>query len=82
MFSKTKHLYQRAGFGATPEEWNKLQSLPFKVALDQLFAQAKTAPPLTVVPFEELAEDMMSDRRKAGRLLMQQYVLEWPYWND
>ena len=77
MFSKAKHLYQRAGFGATPEEWNKLQSLPFKVALDQLFAQAKTAPPLTVVPFEELAEDMMSDRRKAGRLLMQQYVLEW-----
>ena len=77
MSDKIKHLYQRAGFGATPEEWNRLGQMGFSAALDELFTQAQSAPPLTVVSFEELAEATMADRRKAGRLLTQQYTLEW-----
>lgn len=49
----------------------------FDRALEQLFTDAQQAPPLTVISFEETVEATMADRRKAGRLLTQQYVLEW-----
>lgn len=77
MLTKIKHLYQRAGFGATPQQWRQIESLGFEGMLEQLFTEAKQAPPLTVVSFEDTVEATMADRRKAGRLLTQQYVLEW-----
>lgn len=77
MLNKIKHLHYRAGFGATPEEWSQLQNKRFDAALEQLFADAKTAPPLTVPTFEDTVQETMEDRKKAGRLLKQQYELEW-----
>ncbi len=77
MSDRIKHLYQRAGFGASPEEWALLQGQQFSTALEQLFTQANAVPPLTVASFEDLAEATMADRRKAGRLLTQSYALEW-----
>ncbi len=77
MLIKIKHLYQRAGFGATPAQWRQMKGQGFDSALEQLFVEAKQAPPLTVISFEETVEATMADRRKAGRLLTQQYVLEW-----
>ncbi|MEL6970411.1 MAG: DUF1800 domain-containing protein [Bacteroidota bacterium] len=77
MSDRIKHLYQRAGFGASPEEWEQLKRQGFLGALEQLFTQAHAAPPLTVASFEDLAEATMEDRRKAGRMLTQSYTLEW-----
>ena len=77
MSDRIKHLYQRAGFGASPEEWEQLKRQGFSGALEQLFTQAHAAPPLTVASFEDLAEATMEDRRKAGRMLTQSYTLEW-----
>lgn len=77
MLNNIKHLYQRAGFGATPEEWRQAQTSSLEATLEKLFTEAKSAPPLTVVSFEEAVGDTMTDRRKAGRLLAQQYRQEW-----
>jgi uncharacterized protein (DUF1800 family) len=77
MSLRIKHLYQRAGFGLSPLEWQTKKSLDIDQAVDDLFQEANAAAPLTVIDFEDLAETVMEDRRKAGRLLTQQYTLEW-----
>lgn len=77
MSQRIKHLYQRAGFGLSPLEWASKKTQPVARAVDDLFREAESAPPLTMVDFEDLAETVMEDRRQAGRLLTQQYTLEW-----
>lgn len=77
MSLRIKHLYQRAGFGLSPLEWSDKKALTVAQAVDELFREAESTPPLTVVDFEDLAETAMEDRRKAGKLLTQQYTLEW-----
>jgi len=77
MSQRIRHLYQRAGFGLRPQEWQERQSWPVDRAVTELFAAAAAVPPLTLVPFEELAETTMANPREAGRLLTQQYALEW-----
>ncbi len=77
MSQRIKHLYQRAGFGLSPQEWSVKKALTVSQAVDDLFWEASAVPPLTMVDFEDLAETVMDDRRQAGRLLTQQYALEW-----
>lgn len=77
MSRQIKHLYQRAGFGLTPQEWQAKQSQTIDEAVAEIFLAAQTAPPLALPDFEEIVETAMKDRRKAGRLLTQQYTMEW-----
>jgi uncharacterized protein (DUF1800 family) len=72
-----QHLYQRAGFGLCPSEWQRLRNTSVTQAVEELFRAATAAAPLEVVAFEEVAETVMQDRRKASKLLTQQYTLEW-----
>jgi len=37
--AKVLHLYRRAGFGLSPQEWMKLREMTFREALDDLFAR-------------------------------------------
>lgn len=43
---KIKHLFWRAGFGLSPQEWQRVQSWSLPQAIDHLFATAKGASPL------------------------------------
>lgn len=39
--AKIHHLYRRAGFGLSPQEWLKLREMTFKDALEDLFARTQ-----------------------------------------
>lgn len=47
---RIKHLYWRAGFGLSPEEWSVRQNWDTQKAVNQLFAEAKKAKPLPGAP--------------------------------
>lgn len=54
---KIKHLYWRAGFGLSPEEWIKVQNWSLEKVIDHLFIQTKLVQPLEVPnPFGELTD--------------------------
>jgi uncharacterized protein (DUF1800 family) len=40
---KIRHLYWRAGFGLSPEEWRERRNWPLEKAIDELFKQANQA---------------------------------------
>jgi uncharacterized protein (DUF1800 family) len=43
---KIKHLFSRAGFGFTPEEWERRRSVSVEQAVDHLFQKAAQAEPI------------------------------------
>lgn len=57
-----QHLYWRAGFGLSPAEWQQKQQWSVARALDELFAQAKAAPLLSVPALELNREDRQMNR--------------------
>ena len=60
--NKINHLYWRAGFGLSPDEWRQKQNWSISKALDELFSQAKKATLLPVSPIEFDREDKKSNR--------------------
>ncbi len=72
-----RHLYARAGFGLSPDEWLLQRNKPIEQAVDQLFQAAAAAPPLA---FVEPASDEDADRqamRRLQRQLVGQHKKEW-----
>lgn len=63
------HLYWRAGFGLSPEEWQERKDWSRKKAVDQLFAQTNRAKPLPVptVPALQQMGKMSKEDREALR---------------
>jgi len=52
---KIQHLYLRAGFGLSPEEWLEKKDIPLQEAVNQLFEKAKFVPR---IESEEAAADL------------------------
>ncbi len=61
--SKINHLYWRAGFGLSPEEWSERKDWPLKRAVDELFLQARKAPVLEL-PKLSINKDFRSLSKK------------------
>ena len=70
MSNKIKHLYWRAGFGLSPEEWQQRQNWSVSKAVDALFAEAKKSKPLPVPGRDlDLAALRQMDKKEAAELL-------------
>lgn len=70
MSNKIKHLYWRAGFGLSPEEWQQRQNWSIKQAVDALFAEAKNVSALPVPARDfDLAALRQMDKKEAAELL-------------
>lgn len=68
--SKIKHLYWRAGFGLSPEEWELRQNWSTAKAVNQLFKEANEAPLLQaihVVPFSKDLKKSPQKRKMEGK---------------
>lgn len=80
MNDKIKHLYWRAGFGLSPQEWQQKQNWTVKQAVDDLFAKAKnvTDIPIPALPIDsetrktmdkqDLKEIIKEQRQQVGQL--------------
>lgn len=80
---KIKHLYWRAGFGLSPEEWQERKNWDVRRAVDHLFDEARTdvsMPALEAVA-DALAETMSgeerAERRKEERLRVARINADW-----
>lgn len=76
--NQIKHLYWRAGFGMSPEEWRRRRDWPVDRAVDELFETAARAQPLAgiasptddnTVPVDraDLQERLKEERQLVGR---------------
>ena len=82
MMKKIKHLFDRAGFGLSIEEWQKYQNQPLQVALNDLFEQGDKAPfPFTPSLFKERPDLMNPTQRKElqdqERENLRQVIEDW-----
>lgn len=81
MDNRIKHLYCRAGFGLSPEEYRRLEGMAHRQALDELFSAAGR---VDIIPSASYVADLdeqsfrqMDDQQKAELLREQrQFVLE------
>ncbi len=79
---KIKHLYWRAGFGLSPQEWTERQNWTIRRSVDQLFAKAETvealeAPaPVTDDP-NRMNEEQAAELRKKERSRVNELNVEW-----
>ncbi len=80
------HLYWRAGFGLSPEEWAQKRDWSRQKAIVELFDQAKKAPALdnrlahSIIDEAEIkmkGKKMRSELRKKGRQLVFRQNIEW-----
>jgi uncharacterized protein (DUF1800 family) len=62
---KIKHLYNRAGFGISPEKLNQLSHTSVEKAVKELIAQSKSIVPLQTVTAEEVR--LVKDALQAAR---------------
>ena len=70
MKDKIKHLYWRAGFGLSPEEWQQRQNWSVAKAVDALFAEVKKTKPIPVPGRElDLTALRQMDKKEAAELL-------------
>lgn len=80
---KIKHLYWRAGFGLSIQEWEQKQDMSIAQALNELFEEAHAKPPLTspntpdVAGFLQMSEKDRAEARKQERRLV---VLQGAAW--
>lgn len=82
--NKIHHLFQRAGFGLSPKEWQERKTWSVTQAVDFLFAEAKVIPTLqehiasvpAVKPME-LSKEAKDERRKMERQLVIQQNIAW-----
>jgi len=64
---KIRHLYQRAGFGLSPNEWVQLRKLSLKQAIDKLFEKISSKPipmPEMDIPEEDEIQKMVKEKRE------------------
>ncbi len=76
------HLYRRAGFGLSPDEWKQRKQWSRQQAIDDLFREAKVAQPLPEGNASGDTEGMMSataqaERRKEERKRVIQLNADW-----
>ena len=80
---KIKHLYWRAGFGLSIQEWEQKQGISVPQAVEELFANANSTPPLSppnkpnVEGFLQMSEQDRAETRKRERRLV---VLQSAAW--
>lgn len=73
---KIKHLYWRAGFGLSIQEWEQKRNMPVSQAVDELFSKANSTPPLKaanapdVEGFLQMSEKDRAEARKQERRLV------------
>ena len=65
--SKIKHLYWRAGFGLSPQEWEERKNWRITKAVDQLFKEAKAAGPLQALNVSSVTSKPTKEQRKMER---------------
>lgn len=82
--NKIHHLFQRAGFGLSPQEWQNRQNWTVQQAVDFLFAEAKNASEIkehisnmTAVNPMELDKEAIVARKKQERQLVAQQNIAW-----
>ncbi len=85
-FNKINHLYRRAGFGLTPQEWIDKKDWDVDTAVRDLFAQAQKATSQKIgaapkVPSNEAVKAMSDKEKKAlkdeGKRLQTKQVHAW-----
>jgi uncharacterized protein (DUF1800 family) len=81
---KLQHLYQRAGFGLSPQEWQQRKNWSIETALAELFKDHHKQAELVLPNSPIAAERMMSggkkeisEARKAERELVAQQNMNW-----
>jgi uncharacterized protein (DUF1800 family) len=65
--SKIKHLYWRAGFGLSPQEWEERKNWSIAKTVDQLFREAKAAGPLQALNVSSLTKKPTKEQKKMER---------------
>ncbi|MEM1357976.1 MAG: DUF1800 domain-containing protein [Bacteroidota bacterium] len=65
--SSLHHLYWRAGFGLSPQEWTKRQNWSIDQAIDDLFTQVQRSKPLAKVDSPSLGSMMSAESRAEAR---------------
>ncbi len=81
-----QHLYLRAGFGLSPEEWLVKKDMPLQTAVNQLFEEAKSireieseeaAPDLSMQAFRNLSREEKAKLRKQERRQVALQNVQW-----
>ena len=75
--SKIKHLYWRAGFGLSPQEWEERKNWPVTKAVDQLFKEAKAAGPLQALHVSSVTSKPTKEQRKMERKYVGRQNTAW-----
>lgn len=73
MNEKIKHLYWRAGFGLSPQEWQQQQNQTVQQAVNELFAKAKQVEPLPIpsLPIDSASRKTM-DKQDLKEIIKEQ----------
>lgn len=80
---KLQHLYWRAGFGLSPQEWQMRRQWSTKQAVEDLFAQTETIQPWEVVipkdakAYKKMGETMKNEFRQKNKQLVRGTNVEW-----
>lgn len=73
MNDKIKHLYWRAGFGLSPQEWQQKQNWTVQQAVNELFTSAKNVPKIPVPALPVGSEERKTmERRDIKEILKEQ----------
>ena len=85
MMKKIKHLYWRAGFGLSPQEWESKKNWPIKKAVDRLFQKAEI--PKSIVlnasistppqKLKDLSKEEIKELRKQERKHVGLQNIDW-----
>jgi uncharacterized protein (DUF1800 family) len=80
---KLQHLYWRAGFGLSPQEWQVRRNWSIEQAVDDLFERAKTIQPWEVTKpkdaetHKKMGEAMKKQFRQKNKQLVRTINLDW-----
>lgn len=84
---KINHLYWRAGFGLSAEEWSQKQSVRLDACINELFEQAKqkeqifstsvTLPNYSNSRLKSMSKKEQNELRKQGLKMVRQLNVEW-----
>lgn len=80
---KIQHLFQRAGFGLSPAEWQEKKDWSVQQAVDYLFAEARQSPvrittaQMLPAPSRTMDKTAREERKKMERQLVGQQNIAW-----
>ncbi|MEN0003832.1 MAG: DUF1800 domain-containing protein [Bacteroidota bacterium] len=78
-----QHLYWRAGFGLSPQQWQEKKDWPISMAIDDLFLAAGKKVPVkgatTTIPKKRLSDEQRVALRKENEKKVRKLNLDWVY---